>query len=186
MNLSESLGTPSLTAQDWHHRICFGCGPDNPHGLGADFRFDEDNGEVRFSYTPGPFLTGAPGFVHGGILASIMDEAQGVLCFHIGHIVMTEQLTLKYHRATPLEKAFQVRAWITSVRRRRMYTRATIHEGETLLVSSRAAWYLLPERVVRRMIHTEEQEFERIRGVVEANRKRARQIRQKLRRARRN
>ncbi|MBI3396065.1 MAG: PaaI family thioesterase [Spirochaetia bacterium] len=171
---------PSMTGQDWHSRSCYGCGPDNPHGLQADFRFDEVTGEVRFQFEPKDFMLGAPGFMHGGIIASIMDEAQGVLCFHVGHGVMTEHLDMNYHKATPLDRPFQVRCWITAVRRRRLYTRATIHGADgDLLVSSRATWYALPDRLMERMFafKAHPEWADKTRATLEANRKRARRSR---------
>ena len=175
---------PSMNARDWHRPNCYGCGPENAHGLHADFTFDIESGELCFEYNPRGFEIGAPGYVHGGVLAAVMDEAQGVLCFHVGHVVMTDQLRMKYHRATSLDSPFQVRCWITAVRKRRMYTRGTIAAGDgTLLVSSSAVWYLLPERLTRRLFYSEENQTEplRIREVLEANRRRAREIRKRLR-----
>lgn len=178
---------PSFTARDWHHRNCYGCGPENPHGLHATFPFDEETGEVHFVYSPENHMEGAPGFVHGGIIASILDEAQGVLCFHIGHAVMTNELKIKYHIATPLDQDFKVRCWLTAVRKRRMYTRATIHStDDRLLVSSSATWYVLPERFMRRKFQSgfPPEEEKRVSSILEANRKRARKIRHRLRDAR--
>lgn len=178
----------SLSSRDWHGPDCWGCGPQSPDGLHADFRFDEDSGEVRFAYTPKPSHRGAPGYVHGGVLAAILDEAQGVLCYHLGHAVMTEQLHVKYHKATPLFDEFHVRCWITAVRRRRAYTKAELRgkDGE-LLVSGRGSWYILAERIVKRMFSGEFEshahEFEVMRAVLEENRKRARKIRRRIRSA---
>jgi len=174
---------PSQKGQDWHLPACYGCGPENEHGLEASFAFDEESGEVRFNYQAKPFALGAPGFVHGGVLATIMDEAQGVLCFHVGHMVMTDRLSMKYHKATSLFHPFQVRSWLTAVRKKRLYTRGTIHsmEGE-LLVSSTAVWYMLNERIAGRLFrHGDRMNFDRLKLIMEANRRRARQIRQRLR-----
>lgn len=173
-----------MVGQDWHSTKCYGCGPENEHGLGAEFRFHTETGEVRFSYDPKPFEIGAPGFLHGGVTAALLDEAQGVLCFHIGHAIMTEQLNIKYHKAIPLDKPVDIRCWITSVRRRRIYTRATIHSKEgDLYASSRAAWYLLPERLMERMFSLKQHPewAARTKGTLEANRKRAREIRRRIR-----
>lgn len=173
-----------MTGRDWHHPNCFGCGPDNPKGLHADFRFDLEHGEVRFQYSPESTAEGAPGYVHGGVLASIMDEAQGVLCFHVGHSVMTEKLHMNYHKATPLTEPFQVRAWLTAVRKRRLYTRAVIYNAaEEIYVSSSASWYVLPDRLMRRMFASRfsDEESDRIRALLEANRKRAKEIRRRIR-----
>lgn len=183
---NNSAVQPSQTGQDWHRPACYGCGPENEHGLRANFSFHEPTGEVRFEYVPRGFEIGAPGFVHGGVLAAIMDEAQGVLCFHVGHMVMTDQLHMKYHKATGLSAPFSVRCWITAVRKRRMYTRATIHDQSgVLLVSSSAVWYLLPERVVHRLFYGQgdESESAHIKLVLEANRRRAKEIRKRLRNA---
>lgn len=173
----------SLTGRDWHHPNCFGCGASNARGLHADFAFDETSGEVRFEYTVAHDFEGAPGFTHGGILASILDEAQGCLCFHVGHVVMTEKLHLNYHHATPLGQPIQVRAWLTAVRRRRLHTRATLtgKNGE-LYVSSSASWYVLPERMTRRMFsgHDQLAQLETSRDLLEVNRRRAKEIRRRL------
>ena len=175
--------SPSLTGRDWHHKNCYGCGLDNAKGLQADFLFDEEQGEVRFDYTPTKDFEGAPGYSHGGMLATILDEAQGVLCFHVGHSVMTEKLHMNYHKATPLHTPFNVRAWLTAVRKRRLYTRAVIYnENEEIYVSSSASWYVLPDRVMRRMFQGfSEEESQRIQALLEANRKRAREIRRRIR-----
>lgn len=184
-NYNQSPGSyhiPSLVAQDWHHLNCYGCGEKNDRGLHCDFPFDPDSGEMNFSYRTEPFMEGAPGFVHGGILASLLDEAQGVLCFHIGHAVMTDQLSIKYHHATPLGHTIQIRCWLTAVRKRRMYTKATIHdESGRLLVSGRASWYVLPERLMRRKFQEKfpPEEEVRVKTILEENRKRARSIRKR-------
>lgn len=166
----------------WHYRHCFGCGPENPHGLHAQFPFDASTGEVRLSYRAQDHLQGAPGFVHGGVLSALLDEAQGALCFHVGYLIMTDQLHLKYHLATPIDREFHVRSWISAVRKRRLYTRATLSSATgDLHVSSSGSFYILPERLGRKMMGLSEDEAVHLRGVMDANRKRAREIRRRLR-----
>ena len=172
-------GLASITAQDWQRPVCYGCGPDNPHSLGADFRFDVETGEVRFRHKMRGFEHGAP-----GALATIMDEAQGALCHHIGHLILTDQLVMKYKKAVKIDQVFDVRCWVTAVRKRRMYTRGTMTdlEGE-LLVTSSATWFLLPDRMTRRMFkdHMNPGEIELLAQQIENNRKRAREIRHRIR-----
>jgi len=180
MKASSARNIPSQTGSDWHHPNCFGCGKENTQGLHADFRFDSSSGEVRFDYQPRPFQEGAPGYAHGGILASLVDEAQGDLCFHLGHFVMTDQLITKYHKAVNLEEPVRIRAWLTSARKRRLYTRATIHsQAGDILVSSRARWYIMNERVFSRMFGNY-MDVEELRIVLDENKKRAREIRKKM------
>jgi acyl-coenzyme A thioesterase PaaI-like protein len=52
---------------------CFVCGLHNSHGLHLRFRRDGD--EVLADFTPQPEHAGFRGIVHGGILATVLDEA---------------------------------------------------------------------------------------------------------------
>ncbi|HUI07246.1 MAG TPA: PaaI family thioesterase [Verrucomicrobiae bacterium] len=54
-------------------RGCFVCGTQNGHGLHLRFRREGD--EVRADFTPQPQHAGFRGIVHGGILATVLDEA---------------------------------------------------------------------------------------------------------------
>ena len=173
----------SINSTDWHTDNCFGCGEKNYAGLKANFSFYEPTGEVRFDYLPKHQLEGAMGYCHGGSLATLLDEGQGVLCFHLGHFVMTDQLYMKYHKAVPIETTIHVRAWITAVRKRRLYTKATLTNDEgDILVSSKASWYIFNERLIRKLFHEyyDEEKLQKLKDVLEANRKRAKQIRIRL------
>jgi len=52
---------------------CFVCGAHNAHGL--HLRFRREGEEVRADFTPQPHHAGFRGIVHGGILATVLDEA---------------------------------------------------------------------------------------------------------------
>jgi acyl-coenzyme A thioesterase PaaI-like protein len=54
---------------------CFACDPDNPVGLRLSFLHDDEAGKVVSEFTLGPAYSGAPRFVHGGVLLAILDEA---------------------------------------------------------------------------------------------------------------
>lgn len=174
---------PSKISQDWHHLNCFGCGPENQKGLHADFPFDEKNGEVKFIFVFEKQYEGAPGYTHGGIISTLLDEAQGVTCFHAGHFVMTDQLFVKYNKACPLEQEIECRAWITIAKNRRLYTKATISSPITgeVYVTSRARWYDMPERIFTRMFHRSPLKMENLKAILELNKKRGKQIRKNLR-----
>lgn len=179
-----NLETGSFFGREWHHTNCYGCGLDNEKGLQADFTFDVETGEVRFSYQPSVFQEGAPGYCHGGTLAAILDEAQGALCFHLGHVVMTEKLRLNYHKAVPLDRPYHIRSWLTMVRKRRLYTRGVIYnDEEETYVSSSASWYAMPDRLMKRMFagRYNEEDSAKVTKAIEVNRKRAREIRLRLR-----
>lgn len=139
----------SLEGQDLHHANCFACGSKNDFKLDIQSRFDPVKREVRFPYRISGPCEGAPGHAHGGFLATLVDEAQGVLCHHLGYFVMTDNIFINYRQAVPLRAALQVRAWITMVRRKRLYTKATIcDQNGKVLLESKARWYIIPDRLL--------------------------------------
>ncbi len=176
---------PSKIGQDWHHRNCYGCGPDNTKGLHLEFPFEEETGDVFFITKIDKSFEGAPGYAHGGVMAAILDEAQGVLCFHIGHFVMTDQLNISYKKACPLNEEIEVRAKISAVRRRRLHTTATIKLVRTgeILATSKARWYDMPERIFTRMFHRSPLSTERLAKLLIENKKRGKEIRKKFKKS---
>jgi uncharacterized protein (TIGR00369 family) len=79
---------------------CFGCGPDNPAGLGLAF-FETAEG-VEVEYAAPPHLEGAPGVVHGGIQGTLLDETLCMTAYaKRGTGVVTGELTLRYLRPVP-------------------------------------------------------------------------------------
>lgn len=173
---------PSKFSSDWHHENCYGCGVENKYGLHMNFPFDEEKGEVSFITSLSKQFEGAPGFAHGGVLASILDEAQGVLCFHVGHFVMTDSLHIYYRKAVPLETEIFIQAVISSVRKRRLYTKATISNPKTqeIYATSHARWYDMNEKLIRRMFQASSMQIETLLEVLEANKKRGKEIRKRL------
>ena len=57
------------------HKVCFGCGSDNPHGLALEFTHDADG--VRAEFVTREEHQGFRGMLHGGIVTAALDEAMG-------------------------------------------------------------------------------------------------------------
>jgi acyl-coenzyme A thioesterase PaaI-like protein len=58
-----------------HSLNCLVCGRNNPHGLKLFLHVDEETGHVRCDYIPRPEHVGFEGVIHGGMLATVFDEA---------------------------------------------------------------------------------------------------------------
>ncbi len=56
---------------------CFGCGHDNPQGMRLKFSLDEESRQAICHFKLSRKYTGPPGYAHGGIIATILDEAMG-------------------------------------------------------------------------------------------------------------
>ena len=58
-----------------HTPGCLVCGRQNPVGLHLSLFVDTDTAEIRTRFTPGPQHIGFEGILHGGVLATVLDEA---------------------------------------------------------------------------------------------------------------
>jgi hypothetical protein len=58
---------------------CFACRQTGPFGLRLDFRLHEDTRQAVCEFQLGTEWEGPPGYTHGGIIATIVDEAMAYL-----------------------------------------------------------------------------------------------------------
>jgi uncharacterized protein (TIGR00369 family) len=84
---------------------CFGCGADNASGLRLEFFLAGDKSVVCLPTIPISF-EGPPGYVHGGIIATLLDEAMSKSVRAQGLTAVTGQMEVHYlrpvHSATPV------------------------------------------------------------------------------------
>ncbi len=90
---------PTIDEQAGH---CFGCGPANPQGLHLDFTLDPVAQTATAQVNLTRFHEGPPGHIHGGIIATLMDEAMSKLNRPLGVIAMTRNMEVEYLRPAPL------------------------------------------------------------------------------------
>jgi len=81
---------------------------------------------------------GAPGCVHGGFVASAFDEVLGVAQSASGNPGMTANLSVDYRSPTPILRELVFRGWCERIDGRKIFTRGTVHHGETLCAESTA------------------------------------------------
>lgn len=90
-------------------RNCFVCGMQNPFGLKLSFYEDGPN-KVICDYTVPERYQGYPGVVHGGIVASMLDEIVGRV-FMVGNhdrFMYTAKLTTRYRKNVPVGKPLRM------------------------------------------------------------------------------
>jgi acyl-coenzyme A thioesterase PaaI-like protein len=93
---------------------CFACGNDNPIGLKLQFEFDGDDYVTVLQF--GPEHSGWAGIVHGGLLATVLDEVMVRLLWVKGHEAVTARLTVFYRQTVPVGVRLRVRGRIVRVR----------------------------------------------------------------------
>lgn len=93
-----------LTKQP-NSKHCFVCGLENVHGLQLSFYQDEDGQVIAETVVPERF-EGYPGVVHGGIVASILDEVamRAAMVDDPNRFMVTARMTLRYRKQVPVEQ----------------------------------------------------------------------------------
>lgn len=98
------------------YQRCFGCGAQNVGGLQLVFRTE---GEVIVAeITPDIRFQGFPGVLHGGVLATMLDETLSRAAVFAGKWMMTARLEIRYRRAAPIGQELRISARPTQVRSR--------------------------------------------------------------------
>jgi uncharacterized protein (TIGR00369 family) len=90
-----------------HH--CFGCGQQNRSGLRLRFFADNEGNIVCPVKLAGRF-EGPPGHAHGGIIATLLDEAMSKANRAREVVAMTRQMEIDYLRPVPLRQPLTLRA----------------------------------------------------------------------------
>jgi acyl-coenzyme A thioesterase PaaI-like protein len=81
--LTNDRSAEMLSANDALEINCFGCAATNPIGLKLEFENSGHQSTCRFSL--GPDYESYPGVIHGGIVATILDEALSQTVYHHGN-----------------------------------------------------------------------------------------------------
>jgi uncharacterized protein (TIGR00369 family) len=119
---------------------CFACGANNPKGLHLSFRTIGDEHVTEF--VPTAEYQGFTGIVHGGILATLLDEAMGRYLWQEGHHAVTAELKVSLHRPAYIGQRLRVAGRICEVRGRRILCTARAERDDGTLVASAEAKFL--------------------------------------------
>jgi uncharacterized protein (TIGR00369 family) len=130
--------------------MCYACGVQNEQGLHMEFRRQGDR--AICDYTPCDYQQGYPGRMHGGIVATLLDEAMGWAVYGAAQWGATARLNIRYRRPVRLDVPLRVEAWVVNVRTRLIELRAELRDDAgTLLAESDGAFMRLDERMAREM-----------------------------------
>ena len=117
-----------------HMAHCYGCGRLNEHGHRIKSFWDEDNPEESVAYfTPKPYHTAVPGYVYGGLLASLIDchgtGTAAAAAYRAANRPMdtepalrflTGSLHVDYLKPTPLGVTLEIRGKVKEVKGRKI------------------------------------------------------------------
>jgi len=117
---------------------CFGCAPDlSAHSASLGVRA-VGAGEFELLLSLGH--QGAPGQVHGGVLAAALDEAMGIVAWSLGRPCATAHLEVDYLAPVPLGGTVHITARCADQDGRKLYLEAEARlEGGSEPVAARAS-----------------------------------------------
>ncbi len=108
---------------------CFVCGINNPLGLKISFVVDKGGKAIRCEFTPGPEYQGFQGIIHGGIIATLLDEAMVKLAFELGYQAVTAWMEVRY--TAPLRTGEKVKIFSTITKEGKKLLEATAEATTT-------------------------------------------------------
>ena len=123
-------------------RNCFVCGLENEYGLKLEF-YETQSGDISVDYVVPEHYQGYPGIVHGGVVASLVDEVLGRV--HMGpdpanpRFMFTAKITVQYRRNVPTGKPIKIIGRAIKSRRSSATSKAEIYgPDDELLVEAEA------------------------------------------------
>ena len=139
---------------------CYGCGRLNPYG--HQLKSYWDGGETVASYVPEAYHTAIPGYVYGGLIASLIDchgtgsaaaaaarAADGTSPSAALPRFVTAALEVDYLRPTPLGPPLELRGAIADQTERTVAVEITLSVEGTVTVRGRVLAVRMPEEMVR-------------------------------------
>ncbi len=108
---------------------CFGCGPANPSGLKLEFLHADDGSVVCPAIIPNLY-EGPPGYVHGGIIATLLDESMSKAVRAKGATAMTRHMEVDYRRPVPSGVSIRIEGRVVRSEGRKHWAEASILDGE--------------------------------------------------------
>lgn len=116
---------------------CYGCGRLNPHGLQIKSFWKGDESVCRF--LPRPYHTALPGYVYGGLLASLIDchatgtaaaakyRAEGRAMDSAPPLrFVTASLHVDYLAPTPIDAELELRARVKEIKGKKVVLTVTL------------------------------------------------------------
>lgn len=137
---------------------CYGCGPNNAHGLHISSFWAGD--EAVATFHPQEFHLAFPGYVYGGLIASLID------CHCVGTAAaaaykeegrelgtlpafryVTGSLQVDYLKPTPLGPPIIIRAKVDEIKGKKTVVTATVAVDDIVTVRGRVVAVRMPDRL---------------------------------------
>ncbi len=137
---------------------CYGCGRLNEYGLHIKSYWDGDESVCHFQ--PRPYHTAIPGYVYGGLIASLIDchstgTAAAAAYRTEGRAMdtqpsfryVTASLHVDYIKPTPMGVTLEVRARVKEIKGRKVVVAATLYANQEPCAQGEVVAVQMPEHL---------------------------------------
>jgi acyl-coenzyme A thioesterase PaaI-like protein len=137
---------------------CLGCGPANPYGLKLCLRVDPNTGIVSVPFSPAQEHIGFEGIIHGGLLATVLDEAMVWAATWAGkRFCVCGELSVRFRSAATVGAKLTVEARVEYSRPKLIQVAATVRTPSGGVIAAGEGKYIpmapdQSERMMRTLI----------------------------------
>ncbi len=140
------MAVTRLTNERWGFSSnCYVCEPANPVGLGIEFFHDDERDVVTASLELSNDFSGAPNYVHGGVIKAVLDEIEAWAAIAIaGKFAITTKSVVEFPRPVRVGKTYTVEAELTSIGDEVIEARGRVldHKGQVCAESASSLYVL--------------------------------------------
>ncbi len=127
---------------------CFGCGGANDYGMQLTFEVDPESGRAVGKFKLGSRYAGGAGFVHGGVIAVLLDEVMGKISKLSEERAVTAELNIEYRKPVPTDAEIVVSGWQENEKGRNRFRVGEIHDAQgNLLARGRGRFVVVGQPV---------------------------------------
>jgi uncharacterized protein (TIGR00369 family) len=134
---------------------CFVCEQGNERGLRIPFFHDEDGECVQASFCLDRSFSGAPEYVHGGVVLAILDEAMAWATIALaGRFAVTRATSTTFERPIRVDRSYTVEARVVDIATDITTEARVLDERGRSCASSEARFVALSASSAKRVLGT--------------------------------
>lgn len=120
---------------------CFVCGEKNPIGLKLTFNYHGNLASTTFKLPA--LYEGYNDIIHGGIIASILDETMAKAILHKNIKAFTVNLNIDYKKPLKPNHPYVAEGTICIIKRKTITAAASIFDGNTVYAFAKAKFFII-------------------------------------------
>ncbi len=132
---------------------CFGCAPGNP--LGLKMTFFEDGEEIVSFWKPSPHYQGYGNVLHGGVIASLLDEVSSWAVFiKLKTSGVTQRIEVKYQKPVLIkDEPLKLTSRILDTEKNIATIEAKLFSGETCASEAVSEFFIFPQKIAEKKFY---------------------------------